>query len=967
MYKNNNNIASFMLKIWMWVVAGSLMMYGAPAYANHTSVGGAGTHAETPIGNQASATFTDPSGITKLVTSNVVTTTVAQVDAFTLTADQTKSVSIGGSLVFPHTLTNTGNGSTNFVNAGINGLTVLNIGGDDGDFSSITIYIDTTPDGVPDASELLLPNDPRLQNILSGGVVKILVVASVPSSIAPPPAKSVKLTLTADSTPPTGVAHDTIKTNTDIANVINEAIVNLTKSINDLNGPAQNGVAKTQYTYTLEYSNAGNKTAFATVITDVLPAGFDYVLGSGKWFGPVAGEVLTDTSGLSDEGLLATAAGVHYESSGGTVKITIDSLVPGASGKVSVGVTIDDPTTTAPLVLSNTATMAYDNDGISGGGTNASGSSNTVNFDVLMVSGVSVVGDTYGDNLPGSEPAPSAGGIVSFSNTITNEGAGIDTFEMLLPPLNGLASTFPVGTVFELYRADGVTPLTNTGGLSSLDTGPVAAGASVTVVLKAFLPAGVPGGGPYTVQKSATSQDGLSTATMTDTLMLILADMVDLANNTTTGPGSGIAAAIGARSDAGGAPWVTTSVNPGSVVTFTLTVRNAQGITNDYLLTAAGDGDPGADADFPPLPITYPGIVNGTGTLVCSNGGVTHDDCFIVAFKDASGALVMASTGPIGPGAFKTFNAEVTIPKNYPPGDVDIYFRAKSIITGSQGVDEKHDRITVNTVRKLVLESNNAGTITAGGFKVFEHNLTNDGNVVETGVTLATSGNANGFTSVIYVDNTLGLPGTIGVWDAGDTQIMEAGVMPDVLVNGGTVKIFVKVIAPPSASSPMTNVTTLTADPLDLINSVGPGGATAGVYTNADTVTLLDASLSVVKEQAVDQLCDGSIQIAYTASTIAAIGASGARPGDCILYRITVTNLGSSVATKVFIQDMTPVNTKMHVAAAIASQIGTSPAMTVITQPAIGGTGAIATGPAVTGVDLGSAGVVVMTFGVKID
>src|SRR5947207_10038955 len=72
------------------------------------------TAAGTSIGNQASATYTDSSSTSRTATSNVVTTIVQQVASLTLTANGSKTASPGSPVFYPHTLTNTGNGSDSF-------------------------------------------------------------------------------------------------------------------------------------------------------------------------------------------------------------------------------------------------------------------------------------------------------------------------------------------------------------------------------------------------------------------------------------------------------------------------------------------------------------------------------------------------------------------------------------------------------------------------------------------------------------------------------------------------------------------------------------------------------------------------------------------------------------------------------------------------------------------------------------
>src|SRR5580692_6154203 len=72
------------------------------------------TAAGTSIGNQAAATYTDSSSVSRFATSNLVTTVVQQVASLTVTANGAKTASPGSPVFYPHTLTNTGNGSDSF-------------------------------------------------------------------------------------------------------------------------------------------------------------------------------------------------------------------------------------------------------------------------------------------------------------------------------------------------------------------------------------------------------------------------------------------------------------------------------------------------------------------------------------------------------------------------------------------------------------------------------------------------------------------------------------------------------------------------------------------------------------------------------------------------------------------------------------------------------------------------------------
>ncbi len=121
---------------------------------------------------------------------------------------------------------------------------------------------------------------------------------------------------------------------------------------------------------------------------------------------------------------------------------------------------------------------------------------------------------------------------ISFSNVITNNGSGVDSFDITYPVVGAPGNNFPVGTTFALYQSDGTTTLLDSNGNGTPDTGPVAAGASFTVVLKATLPPSATGG-PYSLTKTATSKfDPTKTASAIDTLTAITNNTVDLTAGT---------------------------------------------------------------------------------------------------------------------------------------------------------------------------------------------------------------------------------------------------------------------------------------------------------------------------------------------------------------------------------------------------------------------------------------------------
>ena len=130
--------------------------------------------ANTSIGNQATATYTDASNTQRTVTSNTVVTIVQQVASFTLTTDgQSKPAAPGGQVVFPHTLTNTGNGSDNF------NLTATNNGGGNFNLTNLTLYADSNGDGVPDNSTAITSTGA----LAAGATFKFVAVGIVPAVV----------------------------------------------------------------------------------------------------------------------------------------------------------------------------------------------------------------------------------------------------------------------------------------------------------------------------------------------------------------------------------------------------------------------------------------------------------------------------------------------------------------------------------------------------------------------------------------------------------------------------------------------------------------------------------------------------------------------------------------------------------------------------------------------------------------
>lgn len=867
----------------MMMVAAAMTMTVALPGLRGTAL--AAPQAGTVIGNQASATYTDGSGTSRTATSNTVQTIVQQVAAMTLTANGSLTAGPGAQVVFPHTLTNTGNGTDTF------SLTAIDQGGDSFDFGAgnIQIYADADGNGVPDNATPISSSGA----VAAGVIFQFVVVGNVPGTAT---ATQTGLILATG----TSVFDGTVTaSNTDTTTVSTNAVIAATKAMSVTSGAPGSG----PHTITLTYTNNGLGTGTNVTLTDIIPAGMTYVGGSGRW-STTGATVLTDLSATDPQGTAPDTIIYDFNvTSPNRVTAVINQIPAGFSGTVTFQVTINSPQ--AAGLINNTAVNSY-NDGAANVGPF---NTNTVGFTVTQTVGVTAndnplqAGDVLLDDIV-DVPTAGQGATVIFNNRITNTGNGTDTFDVTLG-----ASTFPAGTSFVLYQSDGVTPLTNSGGTAAPDTGPVASGATYTVVVRATLPAGASGGGPYTVTKTATSvADSLISDTVVDRLGTITTQSVDLQNSGGVGAGPGPEVS----------PVTTISANPGATATFQLIVNNTGGAADSFDLAASTDS-------------TFAAITLPSG--------------WSVVFRDVSSAVI-TNTGTIAAAGSVTVNAEVIVGAGQaaiPPPGQSIFFRALSPVTGA--LDRKHDAVVVNTVRSLTNTPNNTGQVFPGGSFVYAHTLTNNGNVVEgNGIGSATSlsltNDQAGWTSAVHWDQN-----NNGVLDGSDPVVSDltflsggtAGLAP-----GESVNLLVQVVAAAGAPIGQVNTTTLTATTTGVINTVAAPAPAAAT----DQSTVLAGQITLLKEQALDATCDGTPDTPYAAGSITA----GAIPGACIRYRVTTINVGAAGANSVVVTDSTPPNSVFDDGSrdAVAGTCGTgpvdAPATTTvggITAPACDATGTV--------------------------
>ena len=136
---------------------------------------------------------------------------------------------------------------------------------------------------------------------------------------------------------------------------------------------------------------------------------------------------------------------------------------------------------------------------------------------------------------------------------------------------------------------------------------------------------------------------------------------------------------------------------------------------------------------------------------------------------------------------------------------------------------------------------------------------------------------------------------------------------------GETKVLFVKVFAPGTAADGVSNLTELSA------------AWGSEVLSVTDITRVSSAEITVVKEQALDNGCDGVLDSAYSSSVFSV------EPGNnCISYRLTAINAGSENVVNVVLADATPTFTS-YVGSAYCNQASCS-----LVEPTAGGEGEIA-------------------------
>ena len=889
--KQSRNLINYLMVFFLLI--------SGPAFAKAPAAG-------TVIKNQATATYKDSSGIEQTTTSNLVETLIQQVGAFALEQDQSRYGIADQVTSFPHILTNTGNGDDSFT------LGASDIAGDTFNFDNINIYPDANQDGVADSNVAITTT-----GVLAAGESFYFVVsAKVPLTALDGNTGELTVTGTSDF-------DSTVLTNTDEVVVSDKAVITVTKSISSNSGEAGSG----PYTVTLTYGNQSTSDATDVTLIDELPAGMTYVVGSGEWSLTGTGVVLTDANpgdaqGVASDTVIYCAYDASCTGTESQVTAVVAQVISGDSGTISFQVMLDSGIDAQTLL--NTGEFSYNNGSV----VIADQETNTVPLEVLSTPGVVANGsetvNTDDTAEPVNQTTATLGSTVAFDNIIWNRGNSTDTFDI---SVDEAASTFPAGTTFTLYQSDGYTPLLDTDNSSVVDTGPLDAGESYKVVLKAKLPmtgssVGDNGGAGFDVTKTAISAtDPSITNSVTDHLDEITGSGVDITNVAAIGgagvKGEGIGPEAAAQTQLVFAP--------GESGVFQLYINNISDVADSFDLSYSKDA-----------PFVKGSLPAGWSVSFHVDAGAT--DCSVLG-------PVVSNTSIIAPNTSKLICAQVSVAAGtaFDGNAVSIYFKAESPLTNVS--DIKHDSVYLTADHKLILEPDHRAQVEPGGTQTYVHNLHNPGNTTFTDITFDSTDSlaADGWTTKLYEDTD----------GDGELSAADQPVGTYTLAPGETQIIFAKVFAPSSAALGATNLTDITAS-----GSTDAGGSAPVVVTVSaqDMTYVAKNNMTIAKRQGPDVNCDGVVDAGSSFS----FDTFQAGPNTCVLYELTATNQSTALAVNVRIDDSIPAFTNHFTNGGALPTISVG---TITDNPAEGDTGMVAG----NGGNVVAGDTVILTFGVRVE
>lgn len=917
-------------------------------------------HAQTPtvpgandrIENQASASYRDAQGQVQNVTSNTTVTTVLQVGSYTLTpaaaSQVTKAAQRDSTVYFPYTLTNTGNGTDTF------NISVSEPSGGS-NFTRIAAYLDDGQ-GNPASTTALcsITNEGQAcsfdSTLNARQSIKFVVGYTVPANadtgwdqVSGVPTNTATLKVKPkDNTTSWFSSYgqtsaDKSEDRTDTVIVTNGAIFDVSKNLkapgfNRPNGQAwpvltnltkPTGTPLPQTTYTVTYRNNGANPG-VLYMRDVLPAGMSYVAGTAV-LSCAPTTALTDASG--GDNTLCNNAGIEFEASATQIDIRIPGVPANSEGTLSfiveIKTTADSTNTTNQISFTPRDTVPSSQcTSLSGCKTNPGSNGfdttppETGRIEIIALRKVELrTADTTpgtpkdaADALTIAKLAPGIAGRQTI--TIKNAGDQADTFNLSQIPTAGSGfNAFPTGTTFVWKFADSnglpTSNATDSNGDGTVDTGSIAAGQTLTMVLEISLPAGTPIAAPANYQAIALAKSTSynDTNKAQDAAFINVTDVVGGLVDLTGKNFASTPAEVGAGPGPGATPdAITKAVIAGSQVhEIELKVTNNHTANNSYSLSAS------ANSAF-------------TGSLPTG---------WSVKFSSApcSNLAEITNTGTVNAGTSKTVYACVYSPSNSVTISQPLYFKVTGVNAPGAGestpVDVIYYQVSVLSIDdyNFTLSSRGDMTVKAGGTTVFTYTVSNGGaftcgqgaNVLRLQISLPTSLIDAGWTLSTYLDHaTLGKQGSL---DDQDTLLTVAsaisgantvytGTLAAELAARSSLMFFVKVNAPAGVTVGTNAGMSLTLADVDANGNVQqpPDGCGSQGFESKATVSSGVVTVDTV-QKATNTACAANFP---TVDSTWNQVTQSVKSGGCIYYQVTATNVTASPVTDLKLSTAAP-------------------------------------------------------------
>ena len=934
----------------VWAVLALSLVWVLAAASAHAAMPGAGDSITNIAGG---AYFYKTKEIR--TNSNAVITQVAEKSGVVLTDGDEKLVMPGGTVYFPHVLTNTGNAADGYT------LQVYGLGGGGlGSFESICqIFADDDGDGRPDSTDFLkdgdctgagvsyampasfkLASSTSSSGAFSSDASYRFVVAVKAKATGTTAGHQVELTVKA-----TSLRDNTVFTSGKInkATIVtgDKGFFEVIKTV-DKSSAAQGEVL----TYTFRITNYG--AVGGTTITDKIGAAFDttaapkwdttnlsYDPGSGKWTG--VGN-LTDDVGNSESTDATRRPVLKYSAVRDTgtgvteVKIELAEVQPAAPQIITFKVKVKDTATVGGAHSKNVANYIVTGAAAATGNCPPPGTDCRYND---TNSATTTVKPKYKVVLNGADPPSSLAGIdgtagtpnatvddtaklenpsdavpgrmLRFKSYVWNNGNAEDIVRLSVKDSNG-RGTFPDKTAVVFFEEDGIRPLPF--GL----TPPIAPNKSFTFVTAVFLPSDAPADGTnFEVDVIGTSTKDTSEPPSRDAVKIKLGalraailEFAQKANGTLTGSDAVVTkCALGSPScdNAGGSMVGTTQA------VFPLFVRSD--VARTFALSVA------ANATFTEVvdaakwevkfyePETRGSCVDGSGALRVK-GQIT---------KFGHDGIAGADTAKI---FFHAACAVVTQKPGAPIGTGDFYFRVRD--DSQLNKDAKlRDQVVVPGKYSISLSPASVmGQVFKGSPSVdYQYLLRNEGNAplkCKFVPTITATAGRLGWTAVLQLDKGDAMAGTTAaVPAAADLVPFQGGVIPAGAQYVGTgsgasaggvldarkeLRLILKVTASP-ADLEQTNVNVtdqreVTITPTNCEDVTPPPAAVKTVVTT----TVIGGKLKVVLTQAAYPTCSNTpvgtppSPADYSDQPLGrGTAGGGVKPGQCVCYRVVAKNM----------------------------------------------------------------------------